>query len=81
LPIAKAIEYAEQRDYPAALGYCASSQVAHRLVRDIPPNNTFVEDLRVTHTGNAKERVEMGGYRFDVEKRAGRWVVVAFSTE
>ena len=33
LPIAKAIEYAEQRDYPAVLGYCASAEIAHRLVR------------------------------------------------
>jgi hypothetical protein len=83
LPIAKAIEYAEQRDYPAVLGYCASSQVAHRLVRDVPPH-VFAEDLRVTRTGNGKERVQLGydpGYRFDVEKRTDRWLVVAFRVE
>jgi len=83
LPIAKAIEYAEQRDYPAVLGYCASSDVARRLVRDIPPH-VFADDLRVTRTGDGKERVELGyptTYRFDLEKRAGRWLVVAFSAE
>jgi hypothetical protein len=83
LPIAKAIEYAAQRDYPAVLGYCASSEVARRLVRDLSPY-VFVDDLRVTRTGNGKEHVEFGSgpaYRFDVEKRADRWQVVAFSEE
>jgi len=81
LPIAKAIEYAQQRDYPAVLGYCASSEVAHRMVRDIPPFVFAEAVLKVTRTGQGKEHIEMGGYRFDVEKRAGRWRVVAFSTE
>lgn len=83
LPIAKTIEYAEQRDYPAVLGYCASGQVALRLVRNVPPF-IFADDLRVTPNGTGKEHVELGyepTYRFDVEKRAGRWLVVAFSTE
>lgn len=83
LPIAKAIEYAEQRDYPAVLGYCASGQIADALVRDLPPNLS-AEDLRVARTGNEKERVELGSgpaYRFEVEKRDGRWIVVAFSQE
>jgi hypothetical protein len=82
LPVAKAIEYAQQRDYPAVLGYCAS-QVARRLVRDILPH-FGAEDLRVTHVGNGRERVEMGydpTYRFDVENRAGRWLVVDFRAE
>jgi len=83
LPVAKAIEYAEQRDYRAVLGYCASAQVARRMVRDFPPY-VFADDLRVTRTGKGKERVELGydpSYRFDVEKRAGRWLVVAFRAE
>ena len=83
LPIAKVIEYAQQRDYPAVLGYCASSQVARRLVRYFPPY-VFADELRVTHTGRGKERVELGSpilYRFDVEKRAGRWRVVSVSPE
>jgi hypothetical protein len=74
------MEYAEQRDYRVVLGYCASAQIAHAVVRDIPPY-VFADDLRVTHTGSGKERIELGydiTYRFDVEKRADQWVVVAF---
>ena len=66
---------------PTPEKHCASSQVAHELVSDLPPF-VFAEDLRVTRDGNEKERVELGydpTYRFDVEKRAGRWIVVAFS--
>jgi len=81
VPVAKAIEYAEQRDFPAVLGYCASSQVARTLVSEYPPF-FFAGDIRVTHTGTGKERVELGWepkYRFDIENQAGRWLVVAFS--
>jgi len=80
LPIAKAIEYAEQRDYPAVLAYCGSSEVALKLVRDIEPQ-FFAGDLQVTRTGVGKERVEMESTYFEVEKRAGRWLVVAFNAE
>jgi len=80
LPIAKAIEYAEKRDYPAVLGYCASDEVAQGLVRDVPLF-VFAGDLQVTRKGDGKEHVEMDGYRFDVEKRAGRWLVAAFSSQ
>ena len=80
LPVAKAIEYAEQRDYPAVLAYCASGDVARRLVRDMEPH-FFAGDLKVTRTGDGRERVEMESTRFDVEKRAGRWLVVAFGAE
>jgi len=79
VPAAKAIEYAEQRDFPAVLGYCASSQVARTLVSEYPPF-FFAGQLQVTRTGTGKERVELGWepkYRFDVEVRAGRWQVVA----
>jgi hypothetical protein len=38
LPVAKAIEYAEQRDYGALLGYCGSAQVADGMMRDLPPS-------------------------------------------
>lgn len=79
LPIARALEYAEQRDYRAVLGYCASSQLARRLVREVR-SRVFADDVRVTRTGDGKERVELGDgtYRFDVERRSGRWVVAAF---
>jgi hypothetical protein len=82
VPVAKAIEYAEKRDYEAVLGYCASAAIARRLVRDMPP--VFAGDVQVTHTGIEKERVELGDepvYGFDVEKRGGRWLVVTFNTE
>jgi hypothetical protein len=80
-PIAKAMEYGQQRDYLAVRGYCASSEVARQIVRDLPPH-VFAEDLRVTRTGKDKERVELGysrTYSFKVEKISGRWQVVAFS--
>ena len=83
VPVAKALEYAERRDFPAVLGYCTFSQVARALVSKIPPF-VFADDLRVTRTGTGKERVELGygpTYRFDVENRAGRWQVVAFSAQ
>ncbi len=83
LPIAKAIEYAQDRDYPALLGYCTSADVARALVREFLPN-FFAEDVKVTHTGKGKERVELGfdhAYRFDVEEQAGRWRIVAFRAE
>jgi len=81
VPIAKAIEYAEQRDYRAVLGYCASGEVAHRMVRDIPPYVHAEALLKVVRTGQGKEYVEVGAYRFDVESRGNRWVVIGFRTE
>jgi len=83
VPIAKAIEFAEKRDYPAVLGYCASDAVARRMVREFPPS-VYADDLRVTRTGDGKERVEFGyspAYRFNVEKRGDRWLVTAFRAE
>jgi hypothetical protein len=84
LPVAKAIEYAEQRDYGALLGYCGSAQVADGMMRDLPPFVYAGAAIHVTPTGNGRERVELGdgpAYRFDVEKRNGRWLVVAFKSE
>jgi hypothetical protein len=81
LPIAKAIEYAQKRDYSAVLAYCASGDVALKLVREIEPQ-FFADDLQMTRTGDGKEHIEMEStYRFEVEKRAGRWLVVAFNAE
>jgi hypothetical protein len=83
VPVAKAIEHAQARDYPAVLGYCASREVALKLVREIPPY-IFADEVRVKATGAGRKRVEMGfesTYRFDVEDRGGRWVVVAFRAE
>jgi len=83
VPVAKALEYAGKRDYPAVLGYCSSEDVARGLVREIPPE-VFADDLRVTRISHTRERVEIGdppAYEFEVEKRPDRWVVVKFSTE
>jgi hypothetical protein len=83
VPIAKAAEYAEQRDYPAVRAYCASPQVARKLVRDFLPY-VFADDVRLTYSGKEKEHVEFGfdhTYRFDVAKFADHWLVVAFSME
>jgi hypothetical protein len=82
LPIAKAIEYAEKRDYQAVLGYCSSEDIARRMVRDIPYFVFFGGDLQVTPKGEGKEHVELGfpnTYHFDLEKRDDRWLIVAFS--
>jgi hypothetical protein len=82
LPIAKAIEYAEKRDYQAVLGYCSSEDIARRMVRDIPYFVFFGGELYVTPKSEGKEHVEMGFpnlYRFDIEERNGRWLIVAFS--
>jgi hypothetical protein len=83
VPIAKAIEFAQQHDYAALLGYCASSEVARDMVRELGPH-FYAEDVRVTPTGNRRERVELGDdgtFQFDVEQRGDRWVVVAFHME
>jgi hypothetical protein len=83
VPVAKAIEYAQRRDYEAVRGYCASSKVARRLVRDIPPD-IFADELRVSRTGSGKEHIEFGfetTFCFDVKKHAGRWRVAGFRAE
>lgn len=81
LPIAKAIEYAKNRDYQAVLGYCSSDDIARRMVRDLP-YSVNAGDLQVTRKSAGKEHVEMGfpnTYQFDLEKRDDRWLIVAFS--
>jgi hypothetical protein len=83
VPIAKAIEHAMRHDYAAVLGYCASSAIARKLVRDMRPY-FFAEELRVTHPRPNVEHVEFGfatPYSFDVEKRGERWLVTAFTAK
>lgn len=80
VPIAKAVEYAQQRDYHAVLAYCASAEVARHLVRDLPPH-VFADDIHVSRTEDGRERVKLGYGSFDVQKQAGRWLVVDFSPE
>lgn len=84
LPIAKAIEYAHKREYEAVRGYSGSDAVARKLVREVPPIMAPGVEVKVTHTGRHKERVELGDdtvSRFDVVERSGRWVVVDYRTE
>ncbi len=81
LPIAKAIEYAEKRDYPAALAYCATPQIARHLVDEVPPY-VFADDLRVKKLSSREERVSFGwdeGYEFVVAKHGDRWLIVSFT--
>ncbi len=82
VPVAKSIEYATHRDYPATLGYCASSELARRMVRELPPSFA-AEDLQVTRIAEGKERVKLGAdsSSFVVEKRGGQWLVVVFEAE
>jgi hypothetical protein len=83
LPIAKAIEYAGKGDYVAVRKYCASDDVAHKLIRDISAL-AYAVDIQVTRTGDTKEQVELqdsGMFHFEIEKRADRWVIVAFRFE
>jgi len=83
LPVAKAIEYAQQRDFAAAQGYCASSDIADRLVREMPPH-FFAGEIQVYATGKGSERVELGDgpvIWLQVEERQGSWVVADFGEE
>jgi hypothetical protein len=83
VPVAKAIEYAQQRDIAAARGYCASLEIADRLVREMPPH-FFAVEIHVNATREGSERVELGDgpvVWLEVEERQGNWVVVDFGEE
>jgi hypothetical protein len=56
LPVAKAIEYAQARDYPAVLAYCGSSDVARRMVRDVPDFVFAVDGLTVKPLARRRRR-------------------------
>ncbi len=85
LPIAQAIEHAWAHDYPAVQAYCASADVARRIVRDLPPLVSAVGSLTVTRIGPSKETVEIEdldqAYRFEVQKQADRWLVTSFQVK
>ncbi len=83
VPVVKAIEYAQQRDFAAARAYCATPEIADRLVREMPPY-FYAGDIQVNATGKGSERVELGDgpvYWLDLEERQGGWVVVDFGEE
>ena len=78
-PIAKALEYAEQRDYPAVRAYCGSPAIARALVRTVPPF-VFADDLKTRRIRRNVESVTFdSGFRFVVAKTNGRWMVTKFS--
>jgi len=79
VPVAKAIEFADKHDYPALRAYCASDALARRLISTPAPHAEG--GLQMTRKGTGAEVVEMNSARFKVEKRNGRWVVVALTEE
>jgi len=79
--VAKAIEHSQAHDYWAVLAYCGSADVARQMLRDVPSLVFGAGGLNVTRNGTAKETVEIVGqetFHFDVERREGRWLVIAF---
>jgi hypothetical protein len=79
VPIARAIEHAESRDYPAVLAYCATPRIAERLVDETPPL-VFAGDLRVKKVSNTEEQVSFDqGYEFVVARRGHRWLIVGLT--
>jgi len=84
LPLAKAIDYAVAHDYPAALAYCASPEVARQLVANTPLYLNAIVHFEVSKISPTKRRIEMGwrpAYRFETEKIGDRWLVTGFGIE
>ena len=78
VPIAKAMGYAAEHDLPATRAYCASEELARRLVfGGVPGPDANVEVVR---HGRGK-RIWFGDHEswFDVEQRQGRWIIVGLS--
>jgi hypothetical protein len=78
LPIAKALEYAQKRDFGAVRGYCTNDAVARRLV-EWAPERVFEVEIKVKRLGPGRELVyeESDSYRFTVEKRGQHWLIAA----
>lgn len=80
--VAKAIQYADARDYEAVLAYSASPRVARLMVATMPPGvigNASGEDyppIRGDH-----QTIDIEGLRFELEKHAGRWLVARFTLD
>jgi hypothetical protein len=80
--VAKAIQYADDRDYRAVLAFSASPTVARRLVALMPPsitaniNGGIYPPLRGNH-----ETIDIGGLHFALEKRNGLWIVLRFTVD
>jgi hypothetical protein len=82
VPIAKALEFAEKHDYPALRAYCASDEIARKIIRELANGYGFDTEVEVKRLGTARERVrpaysdEPG---FVVEKHGERWLVVSYA--
>ena len=84
VPIAKAIDYAQARDYPAVLAYCSSAEVAQAIVNRIPTVVYAGPEVNVTAVSAHRERVELGDgpvYKFEVDNSDGQWKVLTFRIE
>jgi hypothetical protein len=80
LPIVRATEYAEKRDFPAVRSYCTNDPVARRLV-EWAPGLLFEVEVKTKILGVGRELVydDSGNYRLIVEKRGTRWLVASFT--
>ncbi|MHB8502380.1 MAG: hypothetical protein ACYDCG_17405 [Candidatus Acidiferrales bacterium] len=81
LPVARAMEYGQAHDYPALLAYCASPEVARKILREVPPHVYAGPGLKISRISREKEKVEIGDddvFDFEVERRGDRWLVIAF---
>jgi hypothetical protein len=78
LPLAKVSEYAEKHEAAELRAFCASDEVAKKLMA---AGGVYTEaaDPAVTVLEPGRERVVMGGGDVvEVEERGGRWLVVGF---
>lgn len=83
LPIASAVKYAQEHDYPAVLAYCESAVVARKMMKDVPIH-VFGPDVLVKRLSPSSESVEIGddpSLRFVVVKHGDRWKVASFRLE
>ncbi len=80
--VAKAMQYAEDRDYRAVLAYSASPAVARKMVRMMPPDvHGNTGGTGYPTLGSKREVIDIDSLHFTVEQRHGRWVVVRFTLD
>lgn len=80
--VAKAVQYADARDYEAVRAYSASPQVARKMVEEMPPGiygNGSGEDYPPIR--GDRQTIDIGGLHFALEKRDGRWLVTQFTLD
>lgn len=73
VPLAKAIEFAEQHDFPATRAYTTTDALARRLVREGAPHADA--GLTVTRISPSRRLVEMNSATAIVEKLHNRWLL------